>query len=589
MTIEDKQITIEELISLCKNYQLHKPEFQRDKQWKDCQNFSFLNFTFSMQHILSPFLCTKTLVQNPDTFEAKEVYSVFDGNNRLNALFDFEKNPLKYLPSISANAKSFFALKPGGDEVFQLISNLSYSDIYNITSLREICNKDEKMFNWYRANDDREGSVETTYHELHTSIVKLKFTQIKLSLKVFSNLGVDKIVEIFTNINTSGVQLSTQDILKATCSLTTFESHEINEFAKLLQLTRDYIEEQNRKELLSAPLPERRLSTFQVLFATQLLLHQQFPLVVDAPGAADMDIVFKLYQSFYPMMNVKNAANINIFIENLLNCTKILQKVQHILFGIVFVERGLPLIPRGLNKITVLIFHMMKNEWNFKALVKVVLYNRLCSLLSRNDTEGKELFELQNSLRYETGGKTMSNFINMINRSEPIGKIPSRETMKSLFLHLIRLSQKPCEFHQKRTQYNPIVLEVIMNNLYYYSRIPVSFHETPLHLDHIVPSGLNGWSGPLDLNRVGNRMLIPKVANLKKSNRQVTTDFLQKNKISFEYFNYITADEYNQIVQPGDIVNHEEFEKFCLKREQNYLQGILDYLYLPTDDPNQRF
>jgi hypothetical protein len=582
MTIEDKLITIEELINYCKNEQLHKPSFQRDKQWKDSQNLAFLKFTFSMQHILTPFLCTKNIVQNNETLLATEMFSVFDGNNRLNALFDFERTPLKYLEDLNTNIKTFLSAKEGGEQIYHLIYNLTYTDIYNTTSLREICKSQEKYFLWYKTNDDKEDSLETAYHDLHSKIVKIKFNQIKLNLKVFSNLPFHAIVDIFTNINTSGVKLSTQDILKATCSLTFYEHHEINDFSKLLKLICKQINEQNEKELLSAPLPERHLTTFQVLFATQLYLHEEFPLIIEMPGNADMDLVFKLYQIVCPNITTKNAEAMNRFIPSLYHCCQTLQSVHNILFGIVFVERGIPLFRKVINKIVILLYHMMCNEWNFKDLVKVVLYSRLCTLLNTKDEE-KAIFESKNPLPYLSASSSVDTMISLIKKSQPIGKIPSKHDLRILFEYLIHQNQNPCEFSQKKTQYKPIILEVIMINFYYYSRIPVSLHETALHLDHIIPSSLKGWTGALDINRIGNRMLIPKQANIKKSNKQITADFLEKNNMTFEYFNYITPEQYNKIVGTGDVVNHVEFQSFCEKRENTYLAGILDYLYDVSD------
>lgn len=44
-TIENKEFSIDVLVGHFNSGQLHKPDFQRDKRWKDKDNLSFLKFT----------------------------------------------------------------------------------------------------------------------------------------------------------------------------------------------------------------------------------------------------------------------------------------------------------------------------------------------------------------------------------------------------------------------------------------------------------------------------------------------------------------------------------------------------------------
>lgn len=45
--IENKVISIEDLVGYFNSGQLHKPDFQRDKRWKYEHNLRFLEFTFT--------------------------------------------------------------------------------------------------------------------------------------------------------------------------------------------------------------------------------------------------------------------------------------------------------------------------------------------------------------------------------------------------------------------------------------------------------------------------------------------------------------------------------------------------------------
>lgn len=584
MTIEDKNVTIADLIFFFKNGQLHKPSFQRDKQWNVKQSGEFLNFTFSMQNILTPFLSTKHLIEMNS--QTQEVFSIFDGNNRLNAIFDFENTPFKFLIDNNEDLRQFKKLlesKDGGTTIFGLVCNMSYSDSLHTVSLRGLCkkNNNKEFIEWYKKNEEIEDLLEDYFLKIQDYLKQIQFHNIKLCLKVFSNISTDQIVNIFQNINRSGVKLTEQDILKATCSMTFYDPNEIIEYHTLFHLICEYISDQNAKELLCAPLPTHNLNTFQILFALQIHLNKLFPFVIDFPGNhTDLDLVFKLFKGFFNSeMTKKNVSNMNWFIENVVKCAALLQKVHNLFFSIVTVERGIPLIPKSLNKVFIIMFYMMKNEFDLKSLTKIILYCRLCSLLNAKDEENKLLFEFKNPLPYFGSGSTIDNLINKIKRNEHHIQVPSRDDIGKLFSYLLATNNSPCDFKDKKTQYKPVVLEIIILNLYYFSRIPLAYHDSPLQLDHIIPTALKGWSAPIDINRIGNRMLINQVANSKKSNRSITSEFLQKHQLTSEYFNYISEEEYKKVVLAGEIVNHEAFEDFCIKRENIYLQGVLDYLY----------
>jgi len=146
---------------------------------------------------------------------------------------------------------------------------------------------------------------------------------------------------------------------------------------------------------------------------------------------------------------------------------------------------------------------------------------------------------------------------------------------------LIENSYKPCDYKEKKRQYKPSLLETIVLNIYFYARVPPALAEQKLNLDHIIPVGLKGWSNNIviDINCIGNKMLIPECANKKKSNNPITEVFLQEHGLDCEYVNYITTCEYNTIVENEILINAEAYNNFCKKRETQYIDGIIKYVY----------
>ncbi len=585
MTIEDKPISIEDLIALYNAGHLHKPDFQRDKQWTDAHNLDFLLFTFKMQHVLTPFLCTEHYVVNGAN-ENTRIYSLFDGNNRINAIIDFYQCPMKYLKP----AKTAFdaILQSVSDtECCKIVCNninaMSYNTLYCTPSLREICKSEDSLWEWYRKNDDRDGTIENAYSRLHTEITQIKFNQIKLNFKIFSNLSSDEIINIFKNINTSGIQLSDQDLLKATCSLTFYYANEITMFSILLDCMRTYIADKNTNEKLNARLPDTQMSSYQILFSLQLYLHNKYPYIIDAPGASSdgVDIIFILYKHFYDDPKIKNCVYLNTFIDKINTVFVRLNDIYKKLFGIVSsADKPIKMFGSGgKNKILIIIANMIHTNISNNNIAIIILYNRLCGLL-KNYNDGSEetvaLFALKNPIKYvaDNGVRTLRK---ISANNDPL-ETPSKQDMEDLLYYLVKNSYEPCAYEDKKRQYKPTILESIILNVYFYARIPPILADQTLNLDHIIPIGLKGWTNPLDINCLGNKMLIPRLSNQKKSNQPITEEFLQEHGLDREYINYISSSDYNKIVC-DDIIDSNAFGAYCNKREKQYINGIIQCLY----------
>lgn len=106
---------------------------------------------------------------------------------------------------------------------------------------------------------------------------------------------------------------------------------------------------------------------------------------------------------------------------------------------------------------------------------------------------------------------------------------------------------------------------------YFYNNVPASIVETKQDVEHIIPFSSNTWNGCIDLNRLGNIVLLDEKTNKIKGNRCLTDKFIAKHKLY--YFNYPSENEYENIVK-DDNVDSTMFNKMCESRENAYFEFL---------------
>ena len=457
--------------------------------------------------------------------------------------------------------------REGGQQIYDNISKLTYSDLFSITSLGELCRKSDTTWAWYKANDDREGTLETAYRQLHQYIVSTKFYQIRITFMVFSHMSDTEIVNIFKNINTTGVQLSTQDILKATSSLTFYFPTEIRDYNVLFNIINTYVTKQNEKEALAVTISSNSLTAFDVLFATQMWMNEKYPYIMDSPGGKkDIDLIFKLYNLFHKELQNKDVRKMDKFCRDFMECCENINEV-HQEFYIVGIES----LSLALNKQYILFADMMMHGFNKNKVKIVLLYDILSQRQEKSFQELNPIKDVASSSAVEANASRRK-------AGDTIQNVPCKDAMRELLEYLIEKNNNPCNYNDKIAKYKPTKVEKILLSIYFDAYIPPRVtRENTLQLDHIIPVSTAGWTGALDINRIGNRILIDKTVNCKKSNKPITDAFLIENKM--HYYNFPSEAEYTAIVSHGNIINHEAYDTFCRKREQAYIDIVLEILY----------
>lgn len=96
--------------------------------------------------------------------------------------------------------------------------------------------------------------------------------------------------------------------------------------------------------------------------------------------------------------------------------------------------------------------------------------------------------------------------------------------------------------------------------------------------DHIWPISISKWDGELDLNRLGNRMDIPKKTNRKKGSRTLSEEFIQKHKL--DLLGYPSCQDLEDAdAHIGDAVrklDSQSFNSYCAERENAMIRKVCD-------------
>lgn len=608
MATEQSTLMLEELYALYSAKQLFKPSIQRVKRWTHDQSLQFIHFIIDLHNLITPFLLNKTIV------DGKELYGVIDGNNRIHAILQFYQAPLPFLDTdLTTRLRAAYP-----DALYRALSFMTYRQWLSTTSLSEFCRQQSEnaafdAFQWYNDNNDRAGRIEEAYRAVHTSLVRTRFDQIKVPIVVFRGMTDEKIIRIFEAVNTTGVRLTEQEIIKAISSLTLYGPEDnLPHFAEIHNALRDHLELARDQEMLAEfKQSGMMLSTHDVLFGLQCWLQAQYHWVLDSPGnssgrsgAADLDTVFKFYKLLYNgRFDEKNPARMRDFIERMRLFCQITNKVYDQMYGLKnFSESSVRL---SLNRTMVLFAYLYKDysrrphqDW-----VRLLYYNEIVGFLNdfrRKHGLPEEVivgYSKQNPLHFVTNGRFTDGMVRRILNADVGGAggdgedggeaaswvvFPSLELIREALMLCLRSSVAPTDFATRKRS-RPTRFECFVLSSYFYRFLPPCVLCEPLDSDHIFPLATDGWTGPVDIHRVGNKMLINSRINLKKSNHPVTDAFIAEHKLM--YFNYPVQDIYAAILSPTHprLLRHDLYNAWCERRELAYVDGILDLLSQPYD------
>lgn len=571
--------TVEQIYRYYNDKSIVKIRMQRKIRWVDfdksskkANNYDFIQFMLKTKNTVNPLLLLERIVNN------KKCMFVIDGNNRLNAIISFLNRPFYYLEHLIPNELP--------NDIISKIKETSFMKMTNeYTTLKKFCQcngfKEYFLNNINTMMNDNDDSIDSKYEFMIGELRVLHVLDIKVPVTKFENMDIDDIKEIYEGVNKGGVRLTKQEILASTTSLHYYHPFEINKFVDIQNEVRSYYCDMNDKEFLKFESDTYdALNLFEILIAVQTMLNKQHNFISQV-GSMDLDVIFKCYEIVSGCKFEDYNPKLNEFIENFESACKFITELQNITFNNLIsyknMDRKLSL---KCNNLCVYICWLIKNnnklhtqEFKKKGL-SILVYHELCTLIKNKDT--KPQFAVFDILAYQGGGQYNRSLSQSIFRKDIEEKyFPTKERLKQILDVLRNENIVACEYSSKRTRSKANKFTMLVLSLYYNDTVPINLLDINKSLDHIIPYSAQ-WDGVLDINRLGNLVLIDDTTNKKKGKTIIDERFIHENKLY--YYNYPQDVEIKLILTHDRtfIQSNVKYNEVCNRRELLYFDTIIN-------------
>jgi hypothetical protein len=571
-TTHSEIIRINELWNLYNNGNITKPRIQRKQCWlnkdlsnsRKTNNYDFIKFIIKTKSCVNPLLLV----------EKRGKFIIIDGNNRINAIINFIKHPLKLFDEhIPESFKNFSNILHEID-LKKLTKGLA-DDV--IDFIEEKIKKQEIDFKLDNICKSEIQKIRKLFNDYN-------FMDIDIPLAKFKNIKIEEINDIYAGVNKGGIKLKKQDILACTSSLILYDSNEINDFNKIKTAMTKYYDAINKDECLKMNDALENLNLFEILFGYQKLLAKEYNFI-EEPGSSEFDMIFKLYKAKYQDFDKKND-DLDKFLTSMKKTCGFLNSIFNKIYNSK-IKNCVNKTRLSKNAKIVFLAYLYKNIDKFdddkfrKRSLMFILYAELCCLIK--DKETRNMYDIH-ALSYSNTRFTDRYIREIFNNNEEHKNFKdiSKDKFKRLFNSLLdeNLNEYFCE-EKPKSRKKLTKFKIILLSLYFNRCVPLDFIDNEKDLDHIIPwcCELDSES-KLDFDRIGNLILIDSSTNKIKSNKLITSKFIRQHNL--QYYNYPLEKISCKIFSEEDkkIVSCNEYNKMCKSRENYYVDKILESLPL---------
>ena len=190
---ESKTFTIEQLYQKYQCGELLKPQMQRSACWHfmpsktedRTNNYDFIKFITQAGNLVNPLIMLERIHNN-----SKKLFMV-DGNNRLNAIINFIKQPLKLLGG-DLLSPDFLA------ELRYELSKISLSELLEYPSITELCEV-RNLTQILEKNAETFPRIDMirSYKETIAKLRNMQFMTIEVPITKFEGLSDKQLVELY--------------------------------------------------------------------------------------------------------------------------------------------------------------------------------------------------------------------------------------------------------------------------------------------------------------------------------------------------------------------------------------------------------
>jgi hypothetical protein len=619
MLFEPKVLTIREFLPKGNDRRrITKPKMQRKVQWSlhPSKGLAVSNPPPSMVEFIDYIIEVKAtgtaLSINETIGEAGWRYwQCLDGNNRLCSILKFSNSPLKI--------KKDLIPMDWSENFRNELQKVSYDDFTRGESYENFEAFSEASGNaaaWKALPDERRKEMNLVYKGIRTTLHNWHFNDIRVQFNLHTNLSYEEMCYHYENINRRGIPLSRQDHLAATFEKHRLETSELKYSAEIQLHVENYYNNENEELELQENDTRGTLNLFEVLKGVDAMIKADFPKFTNFEKETS-----KLSNTFY-MFNVRHGFNeegyavsdVNNFIDSYYHACKILNALYEATF-----PPSVKSAPLFYHSASAAIFASLM-RYDPKEINTAIQKQFICNTNQDRTSKYVSLLKTINKVKEIWVGKWLQKYHKKQNTVEKYEGVLTPAKMKDLKYWVETCNVGHIDDYEKFEQthklyedgtvnvFSKCQLKTLLkygltrdekepgkkmgrralNRVECFIQHTIRHQDIPLCViqnevledDHIWPISISKWEGTksikIDLNRLGNRMDIPKSTNRKKGCRRLTIDFIRKYKL--DLLGYPSID----MLQDANDSDHKPsldsdgFNAYCAEREQGMIQKVCD-------------
>ena len=619
--IKNENWTIKILASKVLTREIYKPKYQRKRKW----NLFPKKVNVPSEKKYIEFLYDASNSVHAITFgqDNGKILSNIDGNNRINAIMHFLKEPFVLFPEKLDNLKDYISNYRNdkidekiahelADKVIKIVEKLAYVELMGFRYNIYFKDKHQQLYDEHLKimRDDLEPLFDELIEQMKINNVDRFDETVQINVNLFLGYTTEELADVFSKINQYNSGLTEQEELASRLfNITNFIIEDKILECEIKQFLNKYYMDRTKDEILDCYMyneMDDKMNAYDFMVGFQDYSNDKCSLIhkTDNDG---LSLFFKIFKNIYKgSFDITfNTENVNSFIGYIIKAINILQKLKSIIFMENLVGGGGNTIfdaaTKKLNSlkknnmyliITAIIGYIKNNTSENEILTsieKTILYHFFVN--SIEDKEKRDQFKLIDGILYEAGGSFIDNVAkDYLKTPETISCKITEDLMENVLNQLINENVKNKKYeirsngkdkNDKRRQRK--LHEKVLIYYYYICKVPTQFLKKNFWVEHMFPFSCS-WEDNLDIDRLGNIFPILDNLNKERSNKHIS-EYKKIDKEEFmKFIDIIPTNElYDQIVSHKNkkphIQNSDKYNLFCSDNEKKLINYFLKKIF----------